>query len=108
MITQCHVATGKWGIAAQIWCLVKGTLSRYKRIFSNGSRMGILIFQSSMWAMWFCDITIIPLACAVLTCTRDRVCTCTFVLASEMDIVRTQKGRRPLHRDAVPLIDVFS
>ena len=30
--------------------------------FSNGSRMGILIIQSSTWAMWFCDVAITPLA----------------------------------------------
>ena len=42
----------------------KGTVSPYKRIFSNGSRMGIPIIQSSTWAMWFCDVAIMPLACA--------------------------------------------
>ena len=41
---------------------VKGTVSPYKRIFSNGSRMGIPIIQSSTWAMWFCDVAITPLA----------------------------------------------
>ena len=35
---------------------IKGTVSPYKRIFSNGSRMGIPIIQSSTWAMWFCDV----------------------------------------------------
>ena len=45
---------------------IKGTVSPYKRIFSNGSRMGIPIIQSSMWAMWFCDIEITPLACLCL------------------------------------------
>ena len=33
----------------------KGTVSPHKRIFSNGSRMGIPIIQSSTWAMWFCS-----------------------------------------------------
>ena len=39
-----------------------GIVSRYKRIFSSGSRMGILLFQSSMWAMRFYDVAIMPLA----------------------------------------------
>ena len=57
---QCHAVTkvvypiGK--------TKVKGTVSPYKRIFSNGSRMGIPIIQSSTWAMWFCDVAITPLA----------------------------------------------
>ena len=42
--------------------LFKGTVSRYKRIFSNGSRMGIPNIQLSTWAMWFCDVAITPLA----------------------------------------------
>ena len=42
--------------------LLKGTVSRYKRIFSNGSRMGIPNIQLSTWAMWFCDIAIMLLA----------------------------------------------
>ena len=42
--------------------VVKGTVSPYKCIFSNGSRMGIPISQSSMWVMWFCDVAITPLA----------------------------------------------
>ena len=41
---------------------IKGTVSPYKRIFSNRSWMGILIIQSSTWAMRFCDVTITPLA----------------------------------------------
>ena len=46
---------------------IKGTVSpNYKRIFSNGSQMGIPIIQSSMWAMWFCDVVITPLARAWL------------------------------------------
>lgn len=35
-------------------------------IFSNGSRMGILVFQSSAWAMRFGDIAITPLARTLL------------------------------------------
>ena len=54
--------------------------------------MGILFFQSSMWAMWFCDVVIMPLACAMLACTRNRACTLV-ALGSEMDIVRMQKGQ---------------
>ena len=42
--------------------VIKGTVSPYKRTFSNGSRMGIPIIQSSTWAMWFCDVAIMPLA----------------------------------------------
>ena len=54
-------------IATPITCYlttIKGTVSPYKRIFSNGRRMGIPIIyiQSSTWAMWFCDIAITPLA----------------------------------------------
>ena len=45
-----------------ILTLFKGTVSRYKRIFSNKSRMGIPNIQLSMWAMWFCDVVIMPLA----------------------------------------------
>ena len=44
--------------------MVQGTVSRYMRIFSDGSRMRIPNIQSSTWVMWFCDIRIIPLACA--------------------------------------------
>ena len=40
----------------------KGTLSRYKHIFSSRSRMGIPSIQSSMWAMQFCDVAITQLA----------------------------------------------
>ena len=70
---------------------LKGTVSQYKHVFSNGSRIRILIFQSSTWAMWFGDVTITPLARALLAYTRDRVC--TLVLASEIDIVMIQKDQ---------------
>ena len=41
--------------------------------------------------MWFCDVAITPLVRAVPACTRDRAC--TLALASEIDIVRMQKGQ---------------
>ena len=47
-------------IGISLYWIIKGTVSPYKRIFSNGSRMGII--QSSTWAMWFCDVAITPLA----------------------------------------------
>ena len=54
--------------------------------------MGILIFQSSMWTMWLCNIfEITPLAHALLACTSDWVC--TSALASEIDIERIQKDQ---------------
>ena len=59
---------------------IKGTVSRYKRIFSNGSRMGIPNIQLSTWAMWFCDVAITP----IYPCARDRAC--TLALASEIDV----------------------
>ena len=73
---------------------IKGTVSPYKRIFSNGSRMGIPIIQSSTWAMWFCDVAITPLARAVpgrpsKPCARDRAC--TLALASEIDFASLLK-----------------
>ena len=50
---------------------IKGTVSPYKRIFSNGSRMGIPIIQSSTWVMWFCDVAITLLAAC--PCLAGRV-----------------------------------
>ena len=62
--------------------------------------MGIVIFQSSTWAMWFCDVAITPLARAMLACTHDRPC--TLALASEIDIVRMQKGQLTSLLDVQP------
>ena len=66
---------------------LKGTVSWYKRMFSNRSRMGIPNIQSSTWAMWFCDITTTPLACAWLA-DLALWSGMYFVLASEIDFVR--------------------
>ena len=70
-------------------CAIKGTVSKYKRIVNKESRMRILVFQSSTWVMWFCEVAITQFAHAMLGYTLGRVC--TLALASEIDIVRMQK-----------------
>ena len=73
-------------LGCKLMSTFKGIVSRCKCIFSNRSQMGILIFQSSIWAIWFCDAAITPLTRAVLACIHH-----TSVLASKIDIVRMQK-----------------
>ena len=64
-------------------------MSGYKRIFSNESRIRISSYWSSMWTLWFCDVTITPLAHTWLTdlvLYRNRAC--TLASASEVNITR--------------------
>ena len=59
-----HKNVAVWSrlVSGRLLSAIKGTVSPYKRIVSNGSRMGIPIIQSSTWALWFCDVVITPLA----------------------------------------------
>ena len=58
IISMLFVATVAHCVCRQPIDNHKGIVSQYKRTFSNRSRMGILIFQSSAWAMRFCDVAI--------------------------------------------------
>ena len=69
---------------------IKGTVSPYKRIFSNGSRMGIpnYTWASGVLTSRSCHL---PVPSRPLDlCARDRAC--AMVLASENDLEKVQKG----------------
>ena len=76
---------------------LKGTVSPYKRIFSNGSRMGIpnYTWASGVLTSRSCHL---PVPSRLLDLSR-RDQACTMVLASENDFAKAQKASLTSHCD---------